>query len=86
MPQKAIEHLMNELPKAGVLVGGMSTPAIINSPAVIDYKYLTTHTMLNITWDVWILILSALLTLHVLGLFRAIRWIYRKIKAKLANV
>lgn len=72
MPERAIQSITTELPKAGVLVGGL------NAPAIINYQWLTTHTFLNITWDVWMVILSAILTFHVLGFFRGIRWLYRK--------
>lgn len=80
MPQSAIQQIASDLPKTGVLVGGMSTPVIINNPALIDYKWLTTHGMMGFTFDVWILLLSGILALHTLGLFRGIRWVYRKIR------
>ena len=78
MPERVIQP-MTDLAKGGVIIGGMSTPTIINNPAMIDYKWLTVHAFLNITYDVWILLVSLLLALHTLGLFKGIRWLYRNV-------
>ncbi len=79
MPQRVIEPVTN-LMKGGLVIGGISTPQLINNPQFIDYKWLTVNAFLNITFDLWIMLVALLVSFHTLGLFRLIRWSYRKVR------
>ena len=80
--QNQIHQIVSDIPKGGIAIGGIGTPFVANNPGVIDWHWLTVNHFLFFTYDAWIMIVGLAVSAQTLGLFRAIQWVYRKIKAR----